>query len=462
MPSARDIAVEALANRRPGEVFLQDRLDRLIERAGLSESDASLATELSLGVCRHRLTLDRLIGRVFHGHLRHLDPRLLTILRVGLYQLVWLERVPAFAAVHTAAEQAGQAGGRKASGLVNALLREVLRHLDERVHTEPPENLRRSLQVDRSRWRVLDMDWLPDPVGDPAGFLSTSTSHPRWLVERWLGNFGLGPAGEICLAGSLRPPLVLRANRLRTTPQGLVDRLAADGITAALDAEGRAVFVLTAPPVRRIAAVTEGLCQPQDRTSQWVVRTCAPRPGQNVLDLCAGPGTKTTQLAEEMSDRGLILACDVSSAKLDLLKDNCRRMGVSCARTVRAEALDNAAEEYGPFDMALVDAPCSNTGVLARRVEARYRLKPAHLNRLAQEQHHLLTTAARHVAKGGTLVYSTCSIEPEENEHVVQRFLTGSPAWQFIDSRLILPSAGEQPTDWCDGGFVAVLRRSTG
>jgi 16S rRNA (cytosine967-C5)-methyltransferase len=456
-PGARDIAVDVLRDDRDPGPFTQHRLDRLVAERKPSRADAGLATELALGVVRHRLTLDHLLSRVFHGDMRHIDPRLLPVLRVGAYQLVWLDRIPPFAAVDSAVDQAKRLAGRRAGGLVNALLRQILRHRRDEVVPDPPDQPRRCIRIDRDRWRAFDTDLFADPASDRAGYLAAATSHPAHLVRRWLDRFGRGKTEQICLAGSLRPPLVLRVNRRRTGVRALMDRLAAEGTTAVACASTDAVFVSDAQPVREMQAIADGHCQPQDVTAQSVVRAAPPRPGQKVLDLCAGPGTKTTQLADYMEDRGLILACDRSAAKIASIEDHCRRMGVTCARAVPADELDTAAAQWGPFDLALVDVPCSNSGVLARRPEARYRITAERLGKLADAQSALLARAARHVRPGGKIIYATCSIEPDENEHVVQRFLTGPAGRRLLDSKQVLPRAGQALTDWRDGGFWAVM-----
>ncbi len=452
--------MDALSGNRTHGEFIPQRLDRLIAERGPAPAEAALATELAMGVTRHRLTLDHLVAHVFHGRMSRLDRSLLPVLRVGVYQLVWLDRVPDFAAVDTAVEQAKRLAGRKAAGLVNALLRQILRRRLDPARTEPPHDPRRGVRIGPKRWREFDADLFADPGSDPAGYLSSATSHPAPVVRRWLDRYGWARTESICLAGSLRPPLVLRVNRRRIDVARLVQRLLDEGVTATADTSTGAVFVADAPPVRRISAVAEGLCQPQDATAQATVREAAPTPGQKVLDLCAGPGTKTLQLAEYMDDRGVILACDRSPEKIALVEETCRRMELGCVQTTPADALEAAAERVGPFDLALVDVPCSNSGVLARRPEARYRITVERIAGLSDTQGRLLALAARFVREGGRLVYATCSIEPEENEQVVQRFLTGSTGWELRHSKLTLPQVGQTLTDWRDGGFRAVMTRT--
>jgi len=457
----RGIAAKSIVDYDAHKVLIANKLDSLAAGRNLGKRDLAFATELALGTVRHRLTLDCLISAFFRGRLENLQPVLKTILELGLYQLVWLERIPPFAAVDCAVEHARLVAGRKAGGLVNAVLRESLRHRLEPVSGDAPTAPVRAVRIDRQRWRLFDVDLFPEPRRDPATYLSLAMSYPRSLVDKWLPHLGHAQTEQVCLAGSLRPPLVLRANRLRITPVQLAERLTAQNVNAVVHPAGDAVILPTATPARHIAPLTEGLCQPQDRTAQAVVPFAPPRPGQKVLDLCAAPGTKTTQMAEFMENTGLILASDLSQERLSLVDDNCRRMGISCVRTVLSHDLERAAAEHGPFDLALVDAPCSNTGVLARRVEARYRITHDAIVALSDTQLTLLRRAARHVRPAGTLVYSTCSIEPEENEDVIERFLAIESNWRCEASRRTLPDAGSQPADWRDGGFVAVLRRES-
>jgi len=457
---ARDIAVEALRGGREQGRFAQDRLGRLIADRRPSAADAALATELTLGGVRHRLTLDHLISRFLHGRVNRLDSGLLAVLRVGAYQIVWLDRIPAFAAVDSAVEQGKQVAGRRAGGLVNAVLRRLLRHRLDEVLSEPPDQPRRCVRIGVARWRAFDTDLFGDPEADPVGYLSASTSHPAVLVRRWLAHFGRSRTEQICLAGGQRPPLVLRGNRRRIDVQTLLERLSSEGTVAVAAPSGDSVFVAEGPPARQMTAVAEGLCQPQDLTAQAPVVASPPAPGHKVLDLCAGLGTKTTQLAEHMDDRGLVLASDRSAEKVKWIEEACRRMGVSCVQTVLADRLENAAVRHGPFDLALVDVPCSNSGVLARRPAARYRITPSRLKELAAAQRGLLDQAAGFVRPGGRIVYATCSIEPEENEQVVASFLTRVTGWRLVDSRLTLPQVGRRLTDWRDGGFFAAMARS--
>lgn len=457
---ARDLAVDALATASAREGFVRDELAGLIERSKPTPPDIDLATELTQGVMRHRITLDRVLARFFRGEFKRIDRALLPILRVGAYQILWLERIPPYAAVDSAVDQAKRLRGRKPSGLVNALLRQILRHGEGAAITGPPAEPTRCIRVDRERWRCLDVELFESPEADLEGHLVGATSHPRGLVRRWLYHFGPDQTRELCLAGGLRPPLVLRPNGLRIEAPDLIARLRGDGMDCERHDDGEAIVITGGASAKDIAAIREGLCQPQDATSQWVLRAHPPQPGRRVLDLCAGLGTKTTQLAAAMGNDGIVLACDRSPEKLGMLAENAERMGVTCVRTVVEDELEPIASEVGPFDLALVDAPCSNSGVLARRPDARYRITRRQLDSLARVQGGLLERAGGHVRPGGSVVYSVCSIEPEETAQVLSDFLVRESGWRMKGSDLTLPTAGERITGWRDGGFHALLRRA--
>ncbi len=456
--SAREVALEALRSTSATS-FAQERLDALIAAADLDRQEASLATELVLGVVRRRLTLDHVLARYLDRGLRKLQPGLPEALRIGAYQMLFLERIPPFAAVDSTVELIKNHVSRKAAGLANAVLRRVAELVGDATAVGPVASTR-AVPLGAQRWRYLNEPALPDRQTHPAEHLSVAYSHPRGLIERWLARFDLEQTQQVCLAGVCRPPLVLRPNRRRITPKVLARRLTAEGVGAATVGQAGAVFVEGASPASRLGVIAEGLCQPQDATAQMVVRAAGVKPGLRVLDLCAAPGTKTTHLAELMNDDGLIVACDRTEEKLARIRENCARMDVTCVRTVLAEDIQKAIAEQAPFDLVLVDAPCSNTGVLARRPEARYRADRRSIAGLARIQAELLALGAGAVAPAGRLVYSTCSIEPEETELLVQTFLDDSGAWRLADIRLTLPSCGPAATDWRDGGFHAVMERS--
>jgi len=458
-PGARDVALGALAGSRQRRCFVDQALQDQPAFAQLAPADAALANELTLGVVRHRLTLSRVLSALLKGDPRLVRPAIRDVMLIGAYQLIWLDRVPPFAAVDQAVEQAKRAGGRKAGGLVNAVLRELLRRQEQHRCRFDQADPRRCIRVDYQRGCLFDFDLLPDPHSQPVEHLSLATSHPATLVGRWRRHFGLPPTRQICWAGQFRPPLCLRPNALRIQPEALVRQLAGEGHTVEFDQSRQAVWVVAGPAVPGIGAFAAGLCQPQDPTAMDVVRRADLQPGMNVLDLCAAPGTKTTQMVEVMEHRGCVVACDVDDRKLDLIKQNAHRLGIDLVQTTLPEGVSDWRERLGRFDVIFVDAPCSNTGVLARRPEARYRFSPQRLRSLVALQAQLLDRAAALADATTRIVYSTCSIEPEENEQAIQNFCMRHQDWRLVDSVQRLPQVGPTCLDWQDGGFVAELRR---
>lgn len=450
--SARSQALEILADlRTTGET-----VTALIHRRQLPPSERALATELTLGVVRHRLTLSRLLGVIATRGWKRISRPLQDILMLAGYQLIWLDGIPAFAAVDEAVRQAKRWGGQKAARFANAILRQLQRDIEHRRWPIEKIDPTRAIPVDANTYCQFQRVILPNPSLHPVEHLAISTSHPAWLVSRWAASFGLDRAKQICQTSLYRPPVILRPNRLRTDATGLANRLREEGLESVLDARAELVAIQPAGNLTQTIAFADGLFQTQDRTARAVVLEMSPQPGQTIVELCAGSGTKTTQMAELMDNRGTILASDINETRLAALRDNCTRLGLTIVRTVPACDLEAAVRTVGDIDWILVDAPCSNTGVLARRPEARYRVSTENLASLAELQFELLTNAARLATTHTRLAYSTCSLEPEENEQVAMRFSQSHPSWTLQANQITLPSTGSTPDHWQDGGYWTI------
>ena len=469
--SAREVAVRCLLAFEDERRLIRETLEAEWARAQPSERERpaqAAATELAYGACRQAITLDHLIKRHSARPLRRIEPWLLQVLRVGLYELLWLEGAADYAVVHEAAAQAKSCGGKGAAGFANAVLRAVQRELAGPVAAGEAAEARRVLWVDEQRGWRFSAEVFPDPSASPEKFLGAALGHPLWLAARWVKRYGAQAATAICRANNLRPTPWLRANRLRCGVEQLQQRLAEAGFESVRHGVGLELAAAARP--ENLPGWAEGWFSVQDVSAMAVAEAAAPRPGQRVLDLCAAPGGKTTHLAELMENQGTIVACDVRAEKLERVEENCRRLGIEIVRTCLPDdpALAPAA---APFDVVLVDAPCSNTGVLARRVEARHRLRPADVASLRQVQAGLLQKASRLVRPGGALVYSTCSIESAENELQIEAFLAGQGAFRREKAFLMLPrgraggpadAGGQGPAAGRgrDGGYLAVLRRA--
>jgi len=465
--SARNIAVNALlALERDGR-YLQDTINEIFRRCNLPSRDRHLAEELARGSCRQLISLDYLTRQHSNRPRRQIDPVVLQILRIGLYQMVYLSRTPDFAAVSEAVEQAKQCEIRGCDSFVNAVLRSVQQHIKGPITSSDSPPPRAVLWLDENHACLFADDFLPDPARNVVKYLSAAFAHPPWLIEKWLKRHDRQTVTAICRADNTRPCLWLRLNRLRCRPEEFEARLQTDGI--AFQRHGHAVRLLASADPAQLPCYDDGWFSVQDITAMSVAPLLEPRPGMHILDLCAAPGGKTTHLGELMDNTGTIAACDVNSEKLRRIEENCRRLGISIVQTVIPDQLEQHTQQTGLFDAVLVDAPCSNTGVLARRVEARHLLKPVVIQRLVQKQAELLQRAGRLVRPGGTIVYSTCSIEPTENKLQVEKFLRDNRSFHLAEEHLRLPVLGqadpttggpENPTHLHaphDGGYVAVL-----
>ncbi|MCX5683722.1 MAG: methyltransferase domain-containing protein [Planctomycetota bacterium] len=445
--SARDAALEALARVEDGAGLLRDELHDLFKQCDLEPRDRGLALQLAAGAIRHRRTLRLVINhlRGRRGREATIQPPLRRILELGAFQLLFLDRVPAYAVLNEAAEAArrtvGARSGDKTAGFVNGVLRGLSRLIAGRDPDGRPA--RNALPHPEGGVVRLQQPVLPDPKDGRAAFLGAAYSFPDWLVARWLEAFG-ERAEELCRWSNRRPRVFARINPIREgylSPEELVEGTHAGSVDVSEIESERLETILT-----------EGSLTVQDPSAMLAVEALAPAPGENVLDLCASPGTKTTQIVEAMGGRGRVVACDRSEDKLLPIRETVDSRGLANVTVCLSDAVASAAPPGG-FDAALVDAPCSNTGVLARRVEVRWRLRPDDLQDLPQVQGELLARAAGLVRPGGRLVYSTCSLQREENDEVVGRFLKVSPDWRLVRSNLTYPGADH------DGAFWSLLSR---
>jgi 16S rRNA (cytosine967-C5)-methyltransferase len=422
--SPREIAVRILSRRGGAGLYVEQLLDRELSRHSLSVVDRGLCQELVFGMVRWQAPLDWLVARKTAGRTQNVTLRIL--LHLGLYQLFWLQRIPDHAAVHETVELGKRLGFGQRAGFLNAILRGYIRERDQ------------------TRAALADLKRSDPPLG---------YSHPAWLVERWQNRWGAEKTIRLLEWNNNSPPVFARLNKLKTDLPGLLDRWRKEGVEFEernYDWTGPdLVFELRShPPLVECESFQEGLFYVQDPSTLLAVTALAPQPGETILDFCAAPGGKTGFIAQCMGNRGKIIAHDAQPERLKLVEENCRRLGVTCAEIVRDLGALNEV------DRILIDAPCSNTGVLRRRVDLRWRVKPTEIERLRKAQVVLLQQAAAKLKPGGVLVYSTCSLEPEENEEVVKAFLVAQSEFKLESERQLFPFS-----DGVDGAFVARLRK---
>ena len=379
------------------------------------DRDRGLAMEVITGAIRWQRSLDHLIAHFAARPLARIDPDLIVILRLSVYQLLHLDRVPAAAVVDDAVDLARLAKKGSAAGFVNAVLRTIARERHRLPLPPRPEH---------------------GSEADQRAYLGVTHSHPDWLVSRWLARIGFENTERWVRFNNAAPALTLRVNRLHTTREALMASLARDEVETTPTTHAPDGLVVTAGNPLRLAQ--DGSFFVQDEASQLVTLAVGAGPGHRVLDVCASPGGKSVAMAGDMQDRGLLVACDVRERRIRLLRETVRASATRCVRLVH---LDGAADLpfTAPFDRVLVDAPCSGLGTLRRDPDIRWRRHEEELASLAQRQVVLLTRAAAAVAPGGRLIYATCSSEPEENEAVVERFLAAHPSFSPIDLRSQLP-----------------------
>jgi len=487
--SARAVAAEVLRRCDAGAAYVAPVLDRLLEQT----EERQRTTDLVYGTIRNLRAIDAVICQFSGRPVERIAPNLRSIIRVGVYELAYHPATPSYSVVNEAANNAKRAGGKKQTGFVNAVLRQLVRHIADRQAQLAGAGPRRTLVQTADRGCRFDVDFLPDPDTALAEFLSVRFSLPTWLVGEWIETFGPEETRQICLGSNRRPSVYVRPNALRTNAQDLLRRFEQAGIQATIvppekcqRSGGRLVgwglphrrkdggasptlrlsmLKVTSPKsVTQLPGFAEGWFAVQDVSAANAVRRLDPQPDWMILDMCAAPGTKTTQLAEATGDTARIVATDIDAKRLEKVHENVTRLGLKSVTIVPYAQLESPIPNPqspiepppGACDAVLVDAPCSNTGVLAKRVEVRHRIRLEAVQKLTQTQRKLLEKAAPFVKPGGKICYSTCSIQQKENQDVIRAFLTDHEDFTLTDEDLRLPSA--QPFDH-DGAYTAILKR---
>ncbi|MFB3887651.1 MAG: 16S rRNA (cytosine(967)-C(5))-methyltransferase RsmB [Thermodesulfobacteriota bacterium] len=408
--------------------------------------DRAFLTELTYGVLRWEGRLDWLIRHFSRVPFEKIELSILNILRLGLYQILFLSKTPFSAAVNESVELAKKIRGKGGAGFVNAILRSVLREKDRFPY--------------------------PTMSEDPALHLSVVESYPPWLIRRWMGEFGPEETQRICAVNNQIPLLTLRTNTLKIDREALLEKLREKGskpFPCSFSEEG--ILLKDPPPTSELPFFKEGLYVIQDEASQLVTSILDPRPGERILDACAAPGGKTTHVAQRMGNEGEIYAMDLVKGKLDRIDEACRRLGIRIVKTMKGDATrSRSIPEAVAFDRILADVPCSGFGTLRKNPDLKWRRKEEDIRRLALLQSSILKNLAPYVKESGILVYSTCTVFDEENEDVVERFLDKHPEFQLDRLDKALPEKLKPfiqkgffktfpPRDGMDGFFAARMIR---
>jgi 16S rRNA (cytosine967-C5)-methyltransferase len=391
----RGTAVKLLNRVDRTDSYLDKLLDAELRSPDLNDLDKGLLTEIAHGVLRWQSRLDWVLNGFSHGNFAKSEINIKNALRVALYQILFLQRIPHAAAVNEAVEFVKRIRGEKPAGLVNAVLRNIIRNIDGIRY--------------------------PDRKADEMQYLSVFYAHPQWLVKRWVSRFGVEEATKLFQANNERPRLSLRINTLRIEPATFLKQLEQQKIN--YTGSSHIDYFVKVKGLTRIGQMElfrKGMFTIQDESAALPGILLAPRPSDRVADLCAAPGGKTTHLAELMKNNGEIVAIDKYEAKVNLIRASCERLGCT---NVSLHAADATQYEQEAVDKVLLDAPCSGLGVLAKKPDIKWKRDISDLHKLREVQLQFMESAARLLKPGGVLVYSTCTTEPEENQGVVQEFL---------------------------------------
>lgn len=438
--TARDTALEVLTQISSANAWSDGSLKRTIARNGLDSRDAALATRICYGVIQNRMLLDYYIGCYCTQRPNHLEPVILNILRIGAYQILFMDKIPHRAAVNEAVEMVKRHGRPRAAGLVNAVLRKFV-----------------------TNW--LDMPALPED--SRVSWLSLRYSHPKWLVQRLIAEIGEEETEKFLQCNNEIAPVTIQTNRLKLADEDLEKELRSAGVAAERHPWLEGCFQISGTgDLESMAAFREGHFMVQDAAARLAAMAAQPRPDGRVLDVCAAPGGKSFALAIDMGDRGDILACDIHPHKLKLLESGAQRLGIRSVRTALADAREPHAAWEGQADLVIADVPCSGLGIIRKKPDIRYK-NPDELAKLPDIQRAILANAATYIRPGGTLIYSTCTVLRAENEAVTDDFLNGHP--DFAREAFALPGpigvVNGQITLWpqrhgTDGFYICRMRRN--
>lgn len=394
---AREEAVKIVHRVMREGAYSNIAIKQSLDESKLSRLDKALVTEIANGTLRNLTRIDWIKSQFVKKD--KISPWIEDIIRCGIYQIMFLDRIPDSAVCNESAELSRKYGHEGVVRFVNGVLRNISRNKDNIEY--------------------------PDRTKQPVKFLSVFYSHPEWMVDKWVADYGEEFAEELLKANNEAPPFTIRYNRLKLDKHQLKEVLEKE--KTAFE-EGRyneeALFIKGTSSIEGKESFNKGYYQVQDESSMLVAHVVAPRPGERVLDVCSAPGGKTTHMAELMGNNGEIVARDIHPHKLKLISENCDRLGISIVspEIFDAKTLDDTSR--GKFDRVLLDAPCSGLGVIRRKPDLRWKKNPDNFDELAKMQKEMLAVAAQYVAAGGVLVYSTCTINKTENIEVIRDFLS--------------------------------------
>ena len=426
--SARSTALRVLVSCRTNGAWADAALKAQLARDGLSRPDAALCSRIVYGVMQNRMLLDHYIGAYCTQKPEHLQPPLLDILRIGAYQILYLDKIPDSAAVNTSVELAKTNKRGQAAGLVNAVLRKLSKNKNQ----------------------------LPElPGRDEVQLLSTQYSHPKWLVEEWLMQLGEKECTALLSANNAAPGITAQVNTRRISTSALVKELSDRGVHVQVHPWLSDCLILgSTGSIERLYGFAEGLFYFQDPASCLAVSSVAPCADMRVLDVCAAPGGKSFAAAIAMNNLGQILSCDLHPHKKKLIEAGAKRLGLDCISAMTAYASEFHEEWQDRFDLVIADVPCSGLGVIRKKPDIRFK-DPTALDGLCGIQAGIIRNAARYVKPGGILLYSTCTLREAENGRVVHAFLDKHTDYELKYEHTFMPHI-----DGTDGFYCALIQKS--
>jgi len=409
---ARDAAVRTVHRVLREGAYSNIALKEELDKDRLERVDKALVTEIVNGTLRNLTRIDWIISRFIK--MKSIDPWIEDIIRCGIYQILFLDRIPDSAVCNESAELARKYGNEGTVRLVNGVLRNISRN---------KENLE-----------------YPDKSKNAASYLSVFYTHPEWIVKKWIRDYGMEFTEALLKANNEKPPFTIRCNRLKIEKKRLLSILAEEGIECTDGSYNEeAIHIRGTSSIEAKESFRKGYYQVQDESSMLVAHIVEPKPGDKVLDICSAPGGKTTHMAELMDNKGEIVARDVYGHKLRLVEENCARLGISIVRTELFDAMVKDQGSIGKYDRVLLDAPCSGFGVIRRKPDLRWKKDPKNLKELVDMQKRILELASGYVKPGGKLIYSTCTINRAENLDVVKDFLSNNPQFHMESIMGLVP-----------------------
>ena len=414
LQTARGIAVKLLSRYENSDSYIDKLLDGELRRSELEPADRALVTELVNGTVRWQSRIDWVLTGFYHGEFAKCLPLVKNALRIALYQMMFLSKIPAPAAINESVEIVKRIKGDRHAGIVNGVLRNILRNVQSIRYPDRQEN------------EVL--------------YLSVHTAHPQWLVKRYLDRFGSEQAEALLTANNNRPMLTLRVNTLKTTVDAVIEQLTALEIKHEISPVHPNSILMTAlRDIRGLQLFQDGHVTVQDASASMAIILADPKPGMTVVDLCAAPGGKAVHAAELMKNQGSVIALEKHESKLRFIEENAQRSGTSIVTAQQGDAREYTSNT--PADIVLVDAPCTGMGTLSKKPDIKWRRQIDDIRKMTVTQKAILDHAATLVKHGGHILYSTCTIEPEENIEIVRWFLEKHPEFSLDPAENYLPES---------------------